>query len=252
MEQTTVESQEPEEEELFSFEPGYEERMRKREELLRERRAARRRAQEIKRRIVLGLMGAFFLALLVLLFFFIFREGFEKDPGDKDNGTLTSEGPTADVGLPGAETPAGSGDPGQEGSADPAGSDALSGPEGEDSENDDNASVRSASGGYLGQPASESSGTVTVGDGIELYAGYDVDHNTSPLPFKEEGIYSTHGILIDGRNGKVIRSTDGAAKIYPASMTKIMTVYTAARHLSEEQLEDKVTITIEETDFVFR
>ncbi len=94
---------------------------------------------------------------------------------------------------------------------------------------------------------------IFVGDDILIFPGYKPDFGKNPLPFAEEGvIYSTHGILIDAKTGEVLRSTGGDEKIYPASMTKILTVLTAAEHITEDQLDDPVTITIDETDFVFR
>ena len=56
----------------------------------------------------------------------------------------------------------------------------------------------------------------------------------------------THGILIDVESNTVLASKGGDAKIYPASMTKIMTLIVAAE--SVDDLDETFTMTAEITD----
>jgi len=77
---------------------------------------------------------------------------------------------------------------------------------------------------------------------------YPVSHaatgdETSGLP---AGLDLTHGILIDIESNTVLQSKGGDRKIYPASMTKIMTLIVAAE--SVEDLDETFTMTAEITD----
>lgn len=72
--------------------------------------------------------------------------------------------------------------------------------------------------------------------------------NTKELP---ESVVSSHGILIDVNTGEILAQKGARERISPASMTKILTVLVAAEHVSEEQLQDKVTITKEITDYSY-
>lgn len=56
----------------------------------------------------------------------------------------------------------------------------------------------------------------------------------------------TNGILIDIENNEVVASRDGDARIYPASMTKVMTLIVAAEAV--ENLDETFTMTAEITD----
>lgn len=73
--------------------------------------------------------------------------------------------------------------------------------------------------------------------------GNDVDG------FVEDEVKSTYGIVIDVERGQVLAASQSKARISPASMTKILTVLVAAELV--EDLDDKVTITREETDYAF-
>lgn len=73
--------------------------------------------------------------------------------------------------------------------------------------------------------------------------GNDVDG------FLEEEVKSTYGIVIDVEKGQVLAASQSRARISPASMTKILTVLVAAEFVDD--LDDKVTITREETDYAF-
>ncbi len=66
-----------------------------------------------------------------------------------------------------------------------------------------------------------------------------------------KSVVSSNGVLIDVENGVILAQKGAKKKIYPASMTKILTVLVAAEHVTEEQMEDKVPITIEITDYCY-
>lgn len=84
---------------------------------------------------------------------------------------------------------------------------------------------------------------------------------TEALNFSRFGgnISSTHGVFIDVDNGMILAGNDYNERIVPASMTKIMTVLTAAKALGitgenwaeNPVLQDTFTITREITDYSF-
>lgn len=64
-------------------------------------------------------------------------------------------------------------------------------------------------------------------------------------------VNSTNAILVD-ENANVILASKGAKeRIYPASMTKVLTVLVAAEQISEEDLNDTFTMTLEITDYAY-
>ena len=65
-------------------------------------------------------------------------------------------------------------------------------------------------------------------------------------------IISEYGVLLDDEDGRVIAQRNGNTRISPASMTKVLTVLVAAENLPDPDLEKKVPITIEVTDFAYR
>ena len=71
-----------------------------------------------------------------------------------------------------------------------------------------------------------------------------------------KGIYSdkvisTHGILIDESTNTIIAQKGAKERISPASMTKVLTILVAAEQISEEQLDDTFTMTIDITDYSY-
>lgn len=65
-------------------------------------------------------------------------------------------------------------------------------------------------------------------------------------------VVSKRGIVIDVDEGTILAEKGGKKQIYPASMTKILTVLVAAEHVTDAQLEEKVTITTEVTDYCYK
>lgn len=62
---------------------------------------------------------------------------------------------------------------------------------------------------------------------------------------------SDYGILINLSSGKVVATKQGYSKMYPASMTKVMTVLTAWQYISEAELDERIVITQEATDYAY-
>lgn len=82
-----------------------------------------------------------------------------------------------------------------------------------------------------------------------FYEGYTVfaDENTEEITSEE--ILSSYAVLVDLKDGHIVAQRNPMDKIYPASMTKVMTVLVAAEHM--EDPDAMVTMTREITDFVF-
>lgn len=73
-------------------------------------------------------------------------------------------------------------------------------------------------------------------------------NDTTDVP---SDVVSTYGILIDLNNDHILKSRNSRVRICPASMTKILTVLVAAENISEEQLDDTMTITLQFTDYSY-
>lgn len=66
-----------------------------------------------------------------------------------------------------------------------------------------------------------------------------------------EELVSGHAIFIDMENGEILAEKDAYTTISPASMTKVLTILVAAEHITEEQLDDTFTFTLEVTDYAY-
>lgn len=64
-------------------------------------------------------------------------------------------------------------------------------------------------------------------------------------------VVSSYAILVDVGNKTILQQRNAQTVINPASMTKILTVLVAAEQIDESRLDDKVTITIEDTDYSY-
>lgn len=76
-------------------------------------------------------------------------------------------------------------------------------------------------------------------------------HDSEDTAEFDEAIISQYGILIDAEDGTVLAQKEAHERMNPASMTKILTLLVAAEHLTEEDLEVKVPITIDITDYCY-
>lgn len=88
--------------------------------------------------------------------------------------------------------------------------------------------------------------TIQVGD-VTFHGGfsYEMDENTVVPP--DTDVLSSNSILIDLSTDRVIAAKDAQTRIYPASMTKILTVLVAAEHVTN--LDDTFTMTSDITGY---
>ena len=74
---------------------------------------------------------------------------------------------------------------------------------------------------------------------------------TAGTIYPGEEIISTHALFIDLETDEILAMRDAYSTISPASMTKVLTVLVAAEHMTEAQLDDTFTMTLEITDYGF-
>ena len=90
---------------------------------------------------------------------------------------------------------------------------------------------------------------------VKTYIGpqkeYSFKKNESTSYISSADMQSTYAILVDTEAGEVVAQKDGYTRINPASMTKILTVLIAAENLTEDMLDDLVTVTIDDTDYSY-
>ena len=108
-----------------------------------------------------------------------------------------------------------------------------------------------SSGGYLGYNSTVAEGAPVV-NGVEIYPGYEVKKTDSTYYISSENTQSTFAILIDAKTNEVVCQKEGFTRMYPASMTKIMTVLVAAEHLNDSDLVKNVTITNDHTYYAYK
>lgn len=86
---------------------------------------------------------------------------------------------------------------------------------------------------------------------ISFFDGYSVKRNVYAGYIGSEEVISDAAVLVDADSGEIVAERDGAKVIAPASMTKVLTILVAAEHITPEQLEDTVEITIDMTDYSY-
>ena len=64
-------------------------------------------------------------------------------------------------------------------------------------------------------------------------------------------VVSEYGILINNKTKEIVASRNATERIVPASMTKVLTVLTAANHITPEQLDEKVILSHEAVDYSY-
>lgn len=79
---------------------------------------------------------------------------------------------------------------------------------------------------------------------------FEAHENADTVGF-EEAVISKYGVLIDVENASVLAQRAGFERMNPASMTKVLTLLVAAEHLSAEDLDATVPITIDITDYCY-
>lgn len=80
---------------------------------------------------------------------------------------------------------------------------------------------------------------------------YTFETTDDTVTITSEKVISSHAILIDESTDTIVASKNAKERICPASMTKVLTVLVAAEHISEEQLDDTFTMTLEITDYAY-
>lgn len=66
-----------------------------------------------------------------------------------------------------------------------------------------------------------------------------------------EEVISEHAILVDANMDTIVAKKGAYDIICPASMTKVLTVLVAAEHVTEGELDDQFTMTLEITDYAY-
>ena len=90
--------------------------------------------------------------------------------------------------------------------------------------------------------------SMVSGSALSVYAAESVYQNAADTQLIPDSVAgSTFAILINASNGKVVAQKNGDAYMYPASMTKVMTLLVAAEHV--KNLTDTVTITQDIIDY---
>lgn len=85
----------------------------------------------------------------------------------------------------------------------------------------------------------------------EIPKVYSFESTSDTVNIYSENVISAHAILIDESTDKIVASKAANDRISPASMTKVLTVLVAAEHVTEEQLDDFFTMTIDITDYSY-
>ncbi len=80
---------------------------------------------------------------------------------------------------------------------------------------------------------------------------YDFEKTIDTATIYSEEVISTNAVLIDESTDKIIAERGAKERICPASMTKVLTVLVAAEQITEEQLDDAFTMTLEITDYAY-
>lgn len=82
-----------------------------------------------------------------------------------------------------------------------------------------------------------------------FYEGYEVFKDSETKEILNQEVISSYGVLIDLKDGHVVAERNAFERMYPASMTKVLTILVAAEHM--EDPDDTFTMTQEITDYVF-
>ena len=82
-----------------------------------------------------------------------------------------------------------------------------------------------------------------------FFEGYEISGKDTASYISSENTLSNYAVLIDMSTGNVVASRNSDERIAPASMTKILTALVACEQI--ENLDDTVTITIEDCDYAY-
>lgn len=110
--------------------------------------------------------------------------------------------------------------------------------------------VTEAASGDVSAGAAGGSGE-TVNKAEPDKPAYSFTATTDTVGIYSEEVISTHAILVDESTDTIVASKGADERIYPASMTKVLTVLVAAEQITEEDLDDTFTMTLEITDYAY-
>ncbi len=82
-------------------------------------------------------------------------------------------------------------------------------------------------------------------------SAYSFAETPDTVAITSEDVISTHAILVDENTDTIVAAKGAKERILPASMTKVLTILVAAEHISEEDLDDTFTMTLEITDYAY-
>ena len=209
----------------------------------RRRRRARRRKRRRRQRLIRRTAAAVVILLAAL---FLVRCGAGK--GNADAGapsgkreTLSAGAETSSAGIGADEGGAG------ESTAAPATS---------------ASSASSTTSASSAAPASSDSSGTDAQQIPALFSGYAPRRTSATQTIAQtQDMQSNYAVLINGATGEITAGLNESARIVPASMTKILTLYTAVKELEKKgqdadgtysALNDSFTIPIEITDFAYQ
>ena len=91
-------------------------------------------------------------------------------------------------------------------------------------------------------------GMIQVGD-VKFKAGYTAEKTGSTLYPSEDYATSLYSILINESTGEIVAQRDAKTRMYPASMTKVMTLLVAVENV--KNLDDVVYVSQEAADYSY-
>ena len=80
---------------------------------------------------------------------------------------------------------------------------------------------------------------------------YSFQSSADTADMNSPEIISAHAILVDEDTDTVVASKGAEERIFPASMTKVLTVLVAAEQIQEKDLDETFTMTLEITDYAY-
>ena len=84
-----------------------------------------------------------------------------------------------------------------------------------------------------------------------ITTAYTFKETESTKNLYSDAVISTHALLINESTDTIVAWKGAKERISPASMTKVLTLLVAAEHVTEEQLTDTFTMTIDITDYSY-
>ncbi|MBR5420621.1 MAG: D-alanyl-D-alanine carboxypeptidase [Lachnospiraceae bacterium] len=91
---------------------------------------------------------------------------------------------------------------------------------------------------------------VIKGDPKLFYEGYTAFADDDTQKINDTDVISEYAVLIDLKDGHIVAQKNAGEKIYPASMTKVLSLLVAVEHISDYQAT--ATITQEIADYVWK